>query len=386
MSTRRAALAIAATLAALVGSYTAPASQAADGEGNRFVSCFDEAVVRAPYVWKAIGAGETAAIEACMPGAYLRLTVNGSAEVALVVDGDANRGCPPVSMPVIEYSIDERPFTIVPLTRTAGRYAIPLTNDLDPALPHRVEVFFRAADLTNARWTKPASRLRVIGFEIGDGAKLVESSRRPKFALGFGDSITEGVGGDGLFTSWQKLEANNARATWLPLVAGALDAEYGQLGSGGQGMVRALELPALTETWSRFDSESSRLVDGKLSPQPDYIFCAMGTNDFETIITEDYTRWLRDVRQAAPNAHIFCIAPPLQVHADEIAAAVTSRRSEGDKRVHLISTAALAAEYRVGQGATRAAFDGVHPTVFGQAQLGALIASQAQHALTVTSR
>ena len=54
--------------------------------------------------------------------------------------------------------------------------------------------------------------------------------RATEGAIAFGDSITEGVGVDGLFTSWQKLDVNNARETWFPIVCAALDCEYGQPG------------------------------------------------------------------------------------------------------------------------------------------------------------
>jgi lysophospholipase L1-like esterase len=307
----------------------------------------------------------------------LRATFSAASQIALVIDREANAGCPPQSMPVVEYSIDEEPYKVASLTETSGEYLLILGDGLDPALPHRVEVIFRAADLTNGRWTKTASRLRLVGFQLNQGAEVEPTAVRPKRVIGFGDSITEGVGGDGKFTSWQKLQVNNARATWLPMVAGALDAEYGQLGSGGQGMVRALELPALTETWSRYDAESSRLIKGKLLPEPDYIFCAMGTNDFEAVITEQYLSWLLAVRNACPAAYIFCIVPPLQVHAGEIASAVATRREEGDTRVHLVETTSLADEYRANQGPTRLAYDGVHPSVYGQARLAALVAAKA---------
>ena len=349
---------------------------ASDRGDSKCISCLDGQIVCSPYAWKTLGSGEKAEIEAAMPGAYVRATIAGTSRISLVVDGETNAGCPAASMPVVEYSIDEKPFEVVPLTKTAGEYALPLGDKLDPALPHRVDVYFRASDLTNGRWTKTASRLRLVGFRVDSGATLSPTPSSAKRALGFGDSITEGVGGDGEFTSWQKIAVNNARATWFPMIAAALDAEYGQLGSGGQGMVRGLELPPLTETWSQFDSESSRLVEGKLVPAPDYIFCAMGTNDFEKVIDEDYGRWLREIRTAAPEAEIFCIIPPLQLHADEIEKAVDQRREAGDGRVHSIPTASIASEYRVNQGPTRMAYDGVHPSVYGQARLAALIATE----------
>jgi lysophospholipase L1-like esterase len=341
-----------------------------------FISCADSRIVQAPYVWKPLHSEQGAQLEATMPGAYVRATFRDADRIALLVDGEANRDCPPASMPVIEFSIDERPYQVVQLTKTAGHYSLPLASRLNRAQPHRLELFFRAADLTNGRWTRTASRLRVIGFQVNKDAALAPTPVRPKRVVGFGDSITEGVGADGKFTSWQKLEVNNARATWLPVVAAALNAEYGQLGSGGQGMVCALELPALPDTWSKYDAESSRLKDAVLSPPPDVVFCAMGTNDFEKDVTAPYVQWLRDLRKACPQARVFCIVPPLQLHDREIASAVESCRREGDERVHLISTSGLAGEYRVNQGPTRMAFDGVHPNVYGQARLATLIAAE----------
>ncbi|BBO36453.1 hypothetical protein PLANPX_6065 [Lacipirellula parvula] len=332
-------------------------------------------IVRSPYVWKTLSGTDAApVIEAAMPGAYLRATVGKTTTIGLVVDGSGNAGCPADSMPVIEYSVDEQPFKIVPLTKHDARYVLPLAEGLDASRPHRVEVVFRAADLTAQRWTSPKTRLRIAGLELDRGGELLPTAARPKRAIGFGDSITEGVGVDGLFTSWQSLGVNSARTAWFPLVATALDCEYGQLGSGGQGMVRGLELPPLPETWSRFDSEASRLTGGRLDPQPDYVFCAMGTNDFEKNIAETYAAWLRDVRAACPTSQIFCVIPPLGVHDQEIRDAVAERRAAGDERVHVVETAALAPLFRAGQGATQLAADGVHPTLEGQGRLAALIA------------
>jgi hypothetical protein len=56
-------------------------------------------------------------------------------------------------------------------------------------------------------------------------------------------------------------------ATWFPLVCGGLNCEYGQLGTGGQGMVRPIEIPPLPQTWDRFDATTSRLTDGLLLPE-----------------------------------------------------------------------------------------------------------------------
>ena len=93
---------------------------------------------------------------------------------------------------------------------------------------------------------------------------------------------------------------NNARETWFPIVCAALDCEYGQAGSGGLGMTRQLNMPPLRQIWDRHDRETSRLTGGLLLPEPDFVFCSLGTNDFEKDVTADFIAWLADVRRALP--------------------------------------------------------------------------------------
>lgn len=335
----------------------------------------------APYVWKQSGTGIESRAEAAMPGAYLKVIVAGTTTIGLSIDGVANHGCPAPSMPVIEFSIDEGTFKAVALTRSDGVYVLPLAEGLDAKVPHRVELYFRASDLTQSRWESPKSHLRISGIVVDMGGALLKAPSRPLKAIGFGDSITEGVGVDGLFTSWQLLGVNNARSTWFPFVCAAMGCEYGQLGTGGQGISRGINVPSLRETWDRYDPSSSRLTQGLLLPEPDYVFCCHGTNDFDRNITADYTGWLADMRKACPNARLFCVIPPLGLHRTEIVATFEARRNSGDRRVHLIETEPLKGDYRIGKGATKVAFDGVHPSQYGNALLGALIAVEAQKVL-----
>ena len=104
-----------------------------------------------PYVWKRSGKDESARACAAMPGAYLKAAFRASTSVGLVVDGSINRGCPAESMPVIEFSVDEGPFKVVPLVKTEGSYTLAIANGLEAAALHRVDVFFRASDLTQKR-------------------------------------------------------------------------------------------------------------------------------------------------------------------------------------------------------------------------------------------
>lgn len=343
-------------------------------------------IILSPYVWKPYQTAKTAGVEATMPGAYIKFTFTASASCGIMIDATENLGCPPESMPVIEYSLDGGAFRVIPTVRTGEIYGLPLEQGLATDKPHRVELFFRAADLCQQRWHSPRGRLRVTGIILADGGKLYRQESRSKKAIGFGDSITEGVGVDGLFTTWQQLGVNNARGSWLPIVCIALDCEYGQLGSGGQGMVNnTMIVPPLPQTWDRYDATASRLTNGKILPEPDYIFCAMGTNDFKNQditqpenITAAYTGWLESVRKACPHAWIFCVVPPFGWHRDEINIAVETRKKAGDERVNMIDTAAVKNGFIPGNHPSQLAYDGVHPSAYGNALLATVIISEIQ--------
>jgi hypothetical protein len=364
-----------------------PAAAKANG-ATTSKSIDDAKILLAPYVWRRTGAGQTARAEATMPGAYAKLAFRGSKAVRLLVDGTANNGCPAPAMPVVDYSIDHGAFQTVQLTEAGQVYSLPLGDKLDAAKEHRLEVYFRAAGLGPERWRASTVHLRLAGIELDAGGSLAPLPARPRRAIGFGDSITEGVCNEGLCPYYSNLKMNNAGATWFPLVCTALDCEYGQLGTGGQGVVRPIEIPPLPQTWDHYDAKASRLVGGRLTPEPDYVFCLMGTNDHRVDgkkftmlpIKAEYLHWLGDVRKACPNAAIFCIVPPLGWHKTEIAEAVAARNDAGDRNAFLVDTAPLKAMFST-SGGTQLAADGVHPSVFGNAMLGALITAEVQKVL-----
>jgi hypothetical protein len=352
-----------------------------------FAAIDDANIHFAPYVWKNLGSGRGARAEAAMPGAYVKMAFQGSAAIRVLIDGTANDGCPPAAMPVVDFSLDQGEFKTVQLSKTGEVYALTLGEGLDGGVPHLLDLYFRSAGLGPNRWKASTVHLRIAGFELDSGGLLRPRPAKPKRAIGFGDSITEGVCAEGLCPYYSNLLMNNARVTWFPLVCNALDCEYGQLGSGGQGMVTTtMALPPLPQTWDRHDPATSRLTGGLLVPEPDYVFCAMGTNDYREDksllpIVDAYSRWLESVRKACPNARIFCVVPPLGWHAAELAEAVAARNRAGDQGVFLVDTSPLQPLFSV-QGATQLAPDGVHPSILGNAALGTLIAVEVQKVLS----
>jgi lysophospholipase L1-like esterase len=374
-------------LTLLVSSTHSPSWAAAE-QPMKHLSTGETNIVLAPYVWKHFGSGVAARAEAAMPGAYLRIVFQGSKTIGLDIDGTANNGCPAESMPVVECSVDAGPFKASQLTKAGELYTLPLADHLDAKLPHRLEVYFRAGDQCQQRWKASTGHLRIAGIVVDAGGSLLPCAQRPKRVIGFGDSITEGMGVEGHLGWGPRLGFNCARATWLPLVSAALECEYGQLGSGGQGMIhQKMWLPPLPQTWDHYDAATSRLTDGRLSPEPDYVFCAMGTNDNgpefggSKPFVEAYSQWLVAVRKACPHARIFCIIMPLGIHADDIPAIVAARNKAGDSRVHLVDTAPLKSMFSPQGAATQLAYDGVHPSIYGNALLSALIAVNIQRVL-----
>ena len=118
----------------------------------------------------------------------------------------------------------------------------------------------------------------------------------------------------------------------------------------------------------------------------------MGTNDFQDRdpkkpydITAAYCQWLTSVRQACPTTTIFCVVPPFGWHGEEIRAAVIRRNEKGDAKVHLIDTAPLKNGFAPGHRPSRLAYDGCHPSLYGQALLATLITMEVQKILSRNS-
>jgi lysophospholipase L1-like esterase len=357
-----------------------------DSKEYKLISVNAAEVCLAPYVWKRTQVAGLAAIEAAMPGAYLKFMAENTRSVGIIVDVTAAKGCPASSMPVIEYSVDNGPFKVLQLTVTGDVYMLMLAEKLDHNRPHHVELYFRAADLMQKRWETSTVHLCLAGIALDHSARLVPVPVRPRKAIGFGDSIIEGVGVEGRFTSWQGLEVNRAAGSWFPLVCAALGCEYGQLGTGGQGILnKSMEIPPLLQTWDHYDAYTSRLTDNLLLPEPDYVFCGMGTNDFQDRdpkkpcdISDAYLQWLTAVRKACPTADIFCVVPPFGWHFKEIQTAVTVRNQAGDRSVYLIDTAPLKDGFDPENQPSRYAYDGCHPSLYGNAMLASLITAEVQ--------
>jgi lysophospholipase L1-like esterase len=114
----------------------------------------------------------------------------------------------------------------------------------------------------------------------------------------------------------------------------------------------------------------SRLIGGLLSPAPDYVFIAEGTNDASAsaaVVTTALAGLLGAIRAAAPRAKLIVLMPPNRTQAAAIAAGMTA--------TSLLVDLGAAGTIGLSGGGIATLYsdaDGTHPNAAGQARLGAM--------------
>ncbi|MBO7393313.1 MAG: hypothetical protein J6U98_03825 [Abditibacteriota bacterium] len=341
----------------------------------------DPNIYFSPYTWKTVKSGGETAREAVLPGAYIKASFKGTSSLGLVIDAAASKDMTE-QVPVIEYSVDGKPFKTALLSKDGNVYTLPMADSLSDGV-HTAVIYLKTSYLWSNRYTSARSHLIVKGFETEDNGVTAEQSVRPKTIIGYGDSITEGVAVDGYLklSNWDNIAVNNARCSWLPIVAAALDCEYGQVGVSAIGFTKGEDdWPLFQQSWDRYDAYESRLVKGRFDPEPDYIMLSMGTNDkFNDVFTAAYAGWMKKVRIAAPNAVLVLIVPPSGSHRDQINKAV---EASSDDNIILIDTPETNEQVHLRAGAaTGMAYDALHPNMYGQAVYASGIAARLSKAL-----
>lgn len=250
------------------------------------------------------------------PGAYLRCRFTGSS-IRLKVDVSMLSGVASGSYPEIAYQINQGPVTRRILN--ASDESITLAVGLDAKQIHAVTVWFRSSQAID-RWVTPVNVIRVTGLELDPGHDLVAPMLRPARGLIYSDS--NGIGW-AINSAGGSHNAADATKAWTALLGSLLDAEIGNVSFSAQGWDRigTNNVPRFYGTtdpqraWNLYSAGQSRLVDGLLDPQPDWILINQGTNDGfngvpEGTIQSRFQSWMAAVRLAAPDAHIIVMVPP----------------------------------------------------------------------------
>jgi len=315
------------------------------------------------------------------PGAYIKVGFTGTS-LDLVLN---QTNTPNITYATLAWSVDDDPFvyTTLPTAQDVVSVASGLASG-----NHSLVVYLFNSLQSVDRWVIPLNVFRICGLQIDDGAQTLPPVLRPKRLAVYWDSIGEGV--NTLGNNGGDLENNASPFDSQNAVAVALNAELSLIAFGGQGYSVAGggnvpgifdPVPDRPQAWNMQDSVHPR---DWAESDVDYIFCGHGTNDYFHKLPGHITflavlGWLTVQRAATPNAVIFVTIPYGGFLRESITAGYgTYQERTPDKLTYLID---LGAEAEIGLNAcgqaTKEAIDCVHPLVWRNGQLGALLATAA---------
>jgi lysophospholipase L1-like esterase len=315
-------------------------------------------------------------------GSYLKVSFTGTSAVLVLDTSSITEG----EMPKVKWSLDDGPMVTRQLAR--GQTALPLASKLKSG-QHTLLFSLAAIDINEDRWKVPKEAIRIKALQLDAGSRVLPLSGpvtvRHKNAVFFGDSITEGAWllGDsfqqsnGKYLDW--VSRSDATLAWPATLAAALHTEYGNCGSGGTSWIRPMHpyRPPLTESWDWFFAGHSRLLSGKLTPTPDYVFVNLGTNDGANDTSAAVLPWLQAVRKAvAKQTLIFVLIPFGQQNRESLYRAV--ERSH-DSKVKIVDLGPDWSKglHHYGQPSL-VSFDGLHPNLDASGLYACLLALKVQ--------
>lgn len=253
-------------------------------------------------------------------GAYGHVKVSATGNVALDVDVSrlVTAGVGSTHYPIVSYSLDGGAWTDVQLTSSSTAVdALVAGSVATHDLRYRYKADWQGTD----KWTGigspaiPADALVVTNLTVDTGASTVALTNRPKRAIFYGDSITDGL----MAANNSGLPGGNDACTFnfTTQIASALNAEFGVFGHGGTGYEVAsgsAGAPNFPSSWNLQFSGASLLTSGTFTVQPDYIFVFHGTNGSTS--QADVAGIITSLRTAAPSAKIFFVYPPTSTNAN----------------------------------------------------------------------
>lgn len=256
----------------------------------------------------------------------------GELKLNVDVSPQTGAGFAPTDYPQIAYSIDGGAYTKYQLQSTDTQ--ITLATGLGAGI-RRLEVFFIGIRYNlYPRWSNPTAILRVTGLELATGEDISAPTLRPKRAIIYGDSNTEG---HEAVAAGVTVANQDARQTYaIKLATDYLNAQAAIVGFAEQGIENAGSVGSLVDNWDFFKAGYSRLDgNGSFLTSYDYILCDHGIND-TTDITSSLTTLIGLWRAASsPTTKIFILVPHGGNKASQLAAAVVA---SGDTNTFLINT------------------------------------------------
>lgn len=196
------------------------------------------------------------------------------------------------------------------------------------------------------------------GFIVDNNAKLLPCKKNSRALEFIGDSITAGAMNDGILTETNYNEVGDNDASYGPVLARMLDAEYSVVAKSGQGVaINYSELPPYTMphaadlyNWAFFynDFNANNIDWDAKKFHVDATFIAYGTNDFTTPyekpteiqFKEHYKKIVKNIRKKNGDIPIICLMIPspenVPFAAKFISETVDEIKNSGDKNIHYI--------------------------------------------------
>lgn len=370
------------------------------------IAVTDANVFFSPYNTYSDGAGAMAATNVkssstyalkVNTGAYLKfkLTVagGGAGNVSILLDTTAYNGLTANTCPTISYSYDKRPFTNALLAYSAADVTQALFTGI-AAGTHDVEIRFKsvggaALGSTADRWTTPKYAVKVKGIAIDATASVPSQTTRTYRAIFFGDShsegdnvlLAEGDSGNDLANA-----SNDAFRTWAAFVAAGMNAEYGLVAYGGQGVDKGIGFTtasstnpslynstAANQSWDKYFASTARDITSPVTP--DFIFIKSGYND-SGLSAANVTSLVDAIRTAVGSTPwIFWVSGTGSNEAN-IATGVAAAASPA--KTKYISITDLVTEGTASEYSGDASLGSSHPNVLGQALAAAEVIKSAQ--------
>ena len=346
------------------------------------ISVTDSNIVHSPYNWHT----EPAYTETPNPGAYLKLGFTGTSIAAnLDLSPLTDAKVSPEQYPLIRYSIDNGPGTVVQLSPKSRllQCATGLKSD-----DHTLFLQYVSGYVFLDFWT-PVNVLKITEFLVDDGAMSVPTKSQTKNALFLGDSITNGDDDTATFAGGitNAVDTQDATIGYPSVVAAATGSEYGAVAYGGaswDGTAADGHTPGLMTFWSMIDKDHSRLVKNKISeklqdsftPIPDDIYVNMGEN--RTPKVDDVVKLIGKLRMASSfDTNIFIIVPFSGRARTQLNAGVKLfRESAGRPELKVFLLDLGNNLYLPGNRPTLFSVDGQHPLATLHALLGAQIVAE----------
>lgn len=196
------------------------------------------------------------------------------------------------------------------------------------------------------------------GFIIEKDAEIIKSPRQVHTLEFIGDSITAGAMNDGILTSANYNEIGDNDASYGPVLARMIGAEYSVVAKSGQGVaINYGERPPFTMPHAADLYNWTFFSNGFENNNPEWdannfpveaVFVAYGANDFltpyekpnETHFKREYKRIIRNIRIKNGNIPIICLIVPshitLPVAYKYISDAVNELKILGDNNINYI--------------------------------------------------